>query len=120
MSGINTANGYFITDLMISVTTEGSPFTGENLTLICNAVRAENLTGDIDLQWIGPDGDQVMSTESVAVGVPTTSGTMTSLILQFTTLHTSNGGQYTCQSDLRFDGETQSVSVTHDVIVQGM
>ena len=106
---------------MISVITEGSPFTGENLTLICNAVRVDsNMTGNVDLWWIGPDGEQVMSTESVDVGVPTTSGTMTSLILQFTNLHTSNGGQYTCQSDVMSDGETQSVSVTSDVIVQGM
>ena len=106
---------------MISIITEGSPFTGENLTLICNAVRVDNnMTGDVDLWWIGPDGEQVMSTESVDVGVPTTSGTTTSLVLQFTNLHTSNGGQYMCQSDVISDAETQSVSVTFDVIVQGM
>ena len=104
---------------MASITTDGSSVTGENLTLICYAVKAENVTGDIDLQWIGPDGEQVINTESVAMGVPITSGAMTSLILQFTTLHTSNRGQYTCQFDLISD-ETQSVSVTSDVIVQGM
>lgn len=106
---------------MISVITEGSPFTGENLTLICNAVRVDNnMTEDVNLWWIGPDGEQVMTTKSVAVGVPTTLGTMTSLILQLTTLHTSNGGQYTCQGDVMSDGEIQSVSVISDVIVQGM
>ena len=105
---------------MASIRTDGSPVTGENLTLICYAVTAENVSGDVNLQWIRPDGEQVMSTQSVVVGVPTTSGSMTSLILQFTDLHTSNGGQYTCQCELVSNGETLSVSVTTDVIVQGM
>ena len=105
---------------MASIITDGSTVIGGNLTLTCYAMRAENVTGDINLHWIGPDGEQLVTTESVAVGVPTTSGITTSLILQFTDLHTSNGGQYTCLCELISDGETLSVSVTSDVIVQGM
>ena len=105
---------------MASITTSGRAVAGDNLTLVCSAVKAENVTGDIDVQWIGPGGEYILSTESVVVGVPITSGDVTSLVLQFTTLHTSNGGEYTCQCDLILGGETQSVSVTSDVIVQGI
>lgn len=105
---------------MASIITDGSTIIGGNLTLTCYAIRAENATGDINLQWIGPDGEQVMTTESVAVRVPIISGATTSIILQFSELHTSNGGQYTCLCKLISNGETLSVSVTSDVIVQGM
>ena len=93
---------------------------GGNLTLTCYAIRGDNVTGDVNLQWIRPDGEEVVTTEFMAVGVPTTSGTTMSLPLQFTDLHTSNGGQYTCLCELISNGETLSVSVTSDVIVHGM
>lgn len=117
-----SANSYYftLTDLMASIIIDGSTIIGGNLTLTCYAVRAENATGDVNLQWIGPDGEQVMTTESVAVRVPITSGATTSIILQFSDLRTSNGGQYTCLCKLISDGETLSLSVTSDVIVQGM
>ena len=108
---------FLLADFMVSIRTDGSSIIGENLTLTCYAMTAENVSGDINLQWIGPDGEQVISTESVAIGVPVRSGLVTSLILQFTDLRTSNGGQYTC---LVSNGEAQSVSVTTDVIVQSM
>ena len=112
-------HGIFI-DLMASIISDGSTIIGENLTLTCHAIRTENVTGDVNLQWIGPDNEQVVTTELVAIGVPTTSGATTSRLLQFTNLHTSNGGQYTCLCELISDGKTLSVSVAFDVIVQGM
>ena len=105
---------------MASVRTDGNSVAGETFYLICLATRAENVTGDINLQWIGPDGSQVMSQGLVVVGVPTTSGSITSLTLEFATLYSSNGGQYSCQSNLTYDDEVYSVSVTSDVIVQGI
>ena len=105
---------------MASVRTDGNSVAGETFYLICLATRAENVTGDINLQWIGPDGSQVMSQGLVVVGVPTTSGSITSLTLEFATLYSSNGGQYSCQSNLTYDHEGYSVSVTSDVIVQGI
>ncbi len=107
------------TDLMASIISDGSTIIGGNLTLTCRAIRAENVTGDINLQWIGPGDEQVVTTEFVAIGAPTTSGATTYRHLQFTNLHTSNGGQYTCLCELISNGEMLSVSVTSDVIVQG-
>lgn len=105
---------------MASIISDGSKIIGGNRTLTCYATRADNVTGNVNLQWIRPDGEEVMTTEFVAVGVPTTSGATTSLPLQFTDLHTSNGGQYTCLCELVSNGKTLSVSVTSDVIVHGM
>ncbi len=82
---------------MISVNSSGSSNAGEMLTLMCFVTRIANDIGNVLLQWLGPGGNQVASMGAVVVGSPLTSGAVTSLSLQFTTLFTSHGGEYTCQ-----------------------
>ena len=105
---------------MAAVRTDGNLVAGETFSMECYITRAKNVTSDIFLRWIGPDGRQVISQGLVVVGIPTTSGSITSLTLKFATLYSSNGGQYSCQSNLTYDDEGYSVSVTSDVIVQGI
>ena len=105
---------------MAAVRTDGNLVAGETFSMECYITRAKNVTSDIFLRWIGPDGRQVISQGLVVVGIPTTSGSITSLTLKFATLYSSNGGQYSCQSNLTYDHEGYSVSVTSDVIVQGI
>lgn len=105
--------------LLASVSMEGNTIAGESLTLICSITRVENITGSVSPQWIGPDGTQVTSSRSITVGVPVTSGATTTLNLQFTTLYTSNGGQYSCRGDLTSSDSTYTVLAILDVFVQG-
>ena len=97
----------------------GNATAGELFTLICSITRVMNITGDVILQWIGPDGTQVVSRSPLRVGVPLTSGATTSISLQFTTLLTSHGGEYTCRGNLVSQGIMYTISALQDVIVQG-
>ena len=104
---------------MASVNSSGNATAGELYTLICFITRAMDVTGDVILQWIGPDGTQVVSTGPVRVGVPLTSGATTSISLRFTTLLTSHGGEYTCRGNLVSQEIMYTISALQDVIVQG-
>ena len=102
------------------MSTEGSSNAGESLLLICSVTRLDDISGSLALQWLGPDGTQVVSSGSVTVGDPTTSGATTTINLQFTTLYTSHGGQYTCRGDLSLNDSMYTVLALQDVIVQGI
>ena len=106
--------------LMASVSSEGSSVAGQSLVLTCSVTKVENITGNVDIQWIGPDGSEVTTGGSVTVGAPTTSGADTRLSLQFATLYTSDSGQYTCRGDLVSSNSTYTVLTMQDVIVQGI
>ena len=105
--------------LLGSVNTEGSSIAGEPLTLTCSVTRVDNVTGNVVLQWIGPDGAPLTSNETVTVGVPTTSGATTTISIHFSTLYTSNAGQYTCQGELISSDVMYTVLALQDIIVQG-
>ena len=105
--------------LLGSVSAEGSSVAGEPLTLMCSVTRVNNVTGNIVVQWIGPDGTQLTSNGSVTVGVPTVSGATTTISVRFSALYTSNAGQYTCQGELVSSDLMYTVLALQDVIVQG-
>ena len=104
---------------MASVNSSRNATAGEIFNLTCFITRAENITGNIVLQWIGPNGNQVVSNGSVIVGSPLTSQATTSLSLQFTPLFTSHGGEYRCLADLVSQDIMYTVSALQDVIVHG-
>lgn len=111
---------YYNTVLFASVSAEGSSIAGESLTVICSITRVNDIVGNVTVQWIGPGGTQVISSESVTVGAPTTTGATTSSSLQFSALRASSGGQYTCRGDLVTNDTVYSVLTLQDVIVQGI
>ena len=116
---ISEPNDFFSLVLMISVNSSGNASLGEMLTLECFVTREVNVSGSLLLQWMGPDGSQVVSTGPVVVGSPVTSGDTTSLSLQFSTLYTSHGGLYTCRGNFDSQNITYNVSSSQDVIVLG-
>ena len=65
----------------------------------CSYQRVETEEGvkreDISIQWTGPDGG-TFNEENIVIGPPTTTGNVTTGRLQFSPLHTSDRGQYTC------------------------
>lgn len=119
-SNLLNSQNVFVIVLMASVNTTGNAIAGEMFTLTCSATRVGNFTGNVTLQWITPDGSQAVSTGSVVVGTALTSGEMTSLSLQFTTLFTSHGGEYRCQGQLVSQNTTYTVLALQDVIVRGV
>ena len=101
------------------MSTEGSAIAGEALVLDCSITRVDNVSGNVTLQWIGPDGAQLMSNGSITIGIPTMSGATTSLNLQFGNLYTSNSGQYICRGDLTSSYSTYTVLALQDIVIQG-
>lgn len=108
---------HFYAVLMASVNSSGSGNAGEIFTLICSITRAENISGNVILQWIGPP---VTSMDAFNIGDPVQYGATTTLSLVFTSLFTSHGGEYTCQADLAFQDTMYTISALQDVIVRGM
>ena len=109
----------FVSVLMAAVNSTGDSTLGEAFSLICSITRAQDLTGDVTIQWIGPDGNPVTTREGVVVGTPGTSEGVTSLSLQFTTLLTSHGGEYTCMANLASQDTMYTISALQDVFVRG-
>lgn len=105
---------------MAMAASKGSGLAGQEFNLTCTiTVREDKLNSSVDIQWIGPNGTAVVSVGSLVVGDPVISEGTTSLTLQFTSLFTSHGGEYTCVADLESDSTVYTVSVLQDVIVQG-
>ena len=52
------------------------------------------------IEWTGPNGNPVNSTDSIIVDEPVYDGNETYVSLRFLALRTSQGGRYTCQSVL--------------------
>lgn len=105
--------------LMASINSSGDATIGEMLTLICSITRAQDISGSVTVQWIGPEGSPVVNSDSVQVGTPLMTGRTTSLSLQFTSLFTSHGGEYTCQADLASQNMMYTISALQDVIIRG-
>lgn len=104
---------------MVSVNSSGSTTVGRTFSLTCSITRVMNISGNLTIQWIGSDHNQVVSMGPIAVGDPMVSGEATSLSLQFTTLFTSHGGEYRCQGDLMSQDTMYTVSALQDVIIRG-
>ncbi len=105
--------------LLGSVSVEGSSNVGEPLTLMCSVTRVNNATGNIVVQWIGPDGTQLINNGSVTVGLPIASGATITLSVRFSALYTSNAGQYTCQGELVSNDLMYTVLTLQDIIARG-
>jgi hypothetical protein len=105
--------------LLGSVSVEGSSIVGEPLTLMCSVTRVNNATGNLVVQWIGPDGTQLISNGSVTVGLPIASGATTTLSVRFSALYTSNAGQYTCQGELVSNDLMYTVLTLQDITARG-
>ena len=77
--------------LVVAITPSGSNTAGEQYTLTCSA-SVDGTTGTPSFQWLGPDGLNVITTDSLMI-----IGTPSSSILQFDPLQSSHEGNYICQ-----------------------
>ena len=92
---------------------ESTAFAGSSYTLNCT------VTSDFRpiIEWIGPDGNPVNSTDSITVDEPVYDSNNTYVSLRFPALRTSQAGRYTCQSVL--NSPLSVKTATKDVVVTG-
>ncbi len=68
---------------------------GQSHTLYC--VVYSDITPQV--KWMGPDGSVLIGDDDIIIGDPVVMENGTVILpLNFSTLHTSQAGQYTCQS----------------------
>ena len=98
----------------ITIMDSGVPISGETYNLTCTVEANVPPT----VQWLySSDGTAVINGSNITVGTERTTGSTTALTLSFDPLHTSHGGQYTCQSTTATPPST--VTAKRNVTVQG-
>lgn len=92
---------------------------GGMLSLTCFATRVHNISGDVSIRWVGPDGIAITSGGSLQLESSQVSGNVNYLTLQFSPLYTSHGGVYTCESTFDSDSIRYTISTIEEVVVTG-
>ena len=97
----------------IIITHGGGPFiAGQSYNLTCT-VTLENTTRTPTVGWLDPNNNPLPNSSDITVGdtVSVNCSTYTTT-LQFTTLRTFHGGQYSCQATLGAVNNTAAVNIT--------
>ena len=77
----------------------GAPTAGQSFNLTCT-VRLKNITGPPTIGWLVPSNPIFNSSSITLENNVTVNDTAYERALVFSSLHTSHGGQYTCQTTL--------------------
>ena len=104
----------FSTELQhnITIISSGVPTSGETYNLTCTVEANVRPT----VQWLDTNGSAVTNGSDITVETQRINGSTTILTLSFNPLHTSHGGQYTCQSTAGRSPST--VNTTRNLTVQ--
>ena len=99
--------------LDITISHDGGVFiAGQSYNLTCT-VTLENVIGIPIAEWLDPNNNTLHSSSDITVGDTVTVNCSTyTTTLQFTTLRTSHGGQYSCQATLGAVNNTAAVNIT--------
>ena len=73
-------------------------FNNTDYTLTCTVTPISGMNLPYTVEWVGPDGGVVVSEGNRVVGEVEVEGTVSTLILSFRPVLTSNGGSYTCRA----------------------
>ena len=97
----------------ISISHDGGLFiAGQSYNLTCT-VTMKNTSGTPMVGWLDHNNNPLHSSSDIIVTDTVTVDCFTYITtLQFTTLHTSHGGQYTCQATLGTLNSTAVVNIT--------
>ena len=105
--------GVVVPSLDVIISRNDDPFiTGRSNNLTCT-VTVENVADPPTVKWLDPNknpltnNDDITVTDTVALNCSTYT-----TVLHFTTLHTSHGGQYSCQATLGAVNNTAAVNIT--------
>ena len=104
---------------MVEVTSEPLTLAGSSTSLTCTATVIDHLVVDPVLRWLDMDGSMIVPNGDPAVTETTQSGLDFTSRLEFRTLRTSHGDQYTCRATIRINEDVQTQTEgTTDVRVQ--
>ena len=105
--------GTVVPTLDISVSHSGGSFiAGLSYNLTCT-VTLENTTGTPTVEWLDPNNSPLRSDSNITVGDTVTVSSFTyTTTLQFTRLHISHGGHYSCQATLGTLNSTAVVNIS--------
>ena len=92
---------------------------GERASLVCHIEKPQILSEDFEVEWIGPNGKIVNSTTFVSLNSSVISKNVTEFSLQFSSLFTSHGGEYTCQVTLKSEN-MYTIAATRNVFILGI
>jgi len=70
------------------------PVAGDNYTLTCT------VNGIADIDWVGPNGMEIVNSSEITVGELQETGGVTTRTLTFSALSLENSGRYTCQNNV--------------------
>ena len=93
---------------------ESTAFAGASYTLNCTVVSEFRPA----VNWTDSIGNPVNGS-GITIYEPVFYGKSTYVLLSFPALHTSQGGQYNCRSEIVVSSEVSEKIVTKDVIVTG-
>ena len=95
-------------------TADSLTFAGDSYSLNCTVVS------DIQpvVKWIDPDGNPV-NVNGINIDEPVYYGNNTYVLLRIHALRTSQGGVYTCQSEVFVNSEVSVRNSTKELIVTG-
>jgi len=94
---------------------ESTVFAGASYALNCTVVSEFRPA----VNWTDSIGNPVNGSGITIIYEPVSYGKSTYVLLSFPTLHTSQGGQYNCRSEIVVSSEVSVKIVTKDVIVTG-
>ena len=105
--------GTVVPKLNVIISHGGSHFiAGLSYNLTCT-VTLKNAAGTPTVEWLGPNNNSLHNNSDITVGdtVAVNCSTYTTT-LEFTTLHTFHGGQYSCQATIGAVNNTAPVNIT--------
>ena len=95
---------------MTTQSDDSAPILGQSYSMDCVAYKTRSgLINSATLQWISPTGTRLSSRGDLLLEGPTNIGSSSELVVQFSTLHTSHAGTYTCQASLSSPALTSSI-----------
>ena len=89
---------------------------GQSLNITCSVTTVNGLASPPQVEFIGPSGDPITMGEVPQISSSTTSGTVTTVQVEFPSLTTSDGGRYICRARLSAPGIENVSSEAHIVI----
>ena len=108
--------------VQINPTSAGIAVAGNNYSLNCIVSKSvSGLTNEPQIEWIGPDGNEVLNTDGIFLSGPVNQASSTIVTLSFIQIRTSSAGQYQCHVTLPSQALNTALSAvdTQDVSVAG-
>ena len=92
------------------MSSDTKPTAGNNFTLACNVLSDAPVT----LEWVGSG----VGRDGVVVHPQVVNGFNSVLVIEFSPLHTSHGGVYTCVSTITPSPSVHNSELDHSLIVK--